>query len=519
MAQQPERMASTLSVALDGIRGQVMEVEAALYAGLPAVGIIGLPDTSVAEARERVRSAVIAIGLPWPAMRVVINLRPAMMRKIGSGFDLAAAVSVLRAAGHLPAAAAQHRVHLGEFGLDGRVHPVRGVLPAVAAAVAAGHPDVVVPTGNVEEARLVPGAQVFGIDHLSGLAHEYGAAQVSPIHPAPALLPVPAGTEPAGPGPDMADVIGQEQARHALEVAAAGGHHLYLSGPPGAGKTMLAARLPGLLPDLEDEAAIEVTTVHSVAGTYQPGEGLIRRPPYEAPHHTATHAALIGGGSGTPRPGAAVRAHHGVLFLDEAAEFSTHVLNTLRQPLEDGHLTLQRAHYVVRYPCRFQLVVASNPCPCGRGSGKGIGCTCSPQALRRYQGRLSGPLLDRVDLQVEASAVTRNQLASSSVAESTAKIADRVRRARLVQQDRWREYPWRTNAEVDGAWLREHTAGIDPAIMRPLERALDVPGFTMRGVDRVLRVAWTLADLEGKQRPGRTEIGTALSLRNRVRHD
>lgn len=511
-------MASTLSVALEGIRGQVMEVEAALYPGLPAVGIIGLPDTSVAEARERVRSAVIAIGVPWPAVRVVVNLRPAMLRKIGSGFDLAVAVAVLRAAGHLPAAAAAHRVHLGEFGLDGRVHPIRGVLPAVAAAVAAGHPDVVVPAGNVQEAQLVPGAQVFGVDHLSGLAHEYGADRVHVIHPAP-LVSSAADVHSGERVGDMADVIGQEQARHALEVAAAGGHHLYLTGPPGAGKTMLASRLPGLLPDLADEAAIEVTTVHSVAGTYEPGQGLIRRPPYEAPHHTATHVALIGGGSATPRPGAAVRAHQGVLFLDEAAEFSPHVLNTLRQPLEQGVLTLQRARYVVHYPCRFQLVIASNPCPCGRSSGKGMECTCSPQTLRRYQGRLSGPLLDRVDLQVEASAVTRSQLTSAPAAETSAAISARVHQARLAQQERWRGQPWCTNAEADGAWLREHTADIDHAILRPLEQALDIPGFTMRGVDRVLRVAWTLADLQGLPRPGTTEVGAALSLRNRGRHD
>lgn len=517
MTGQPLRAARTLSVAIVGLQGQVMEVETALHQGLPAVQLIGLPDTAAAEARERVRAAVIATGLTWPSVRLVVNLRPADLRKSGSGFDLAVAVAVLRAAGLAPSGPAEHRVHLGELGLDGTVHPVRGVLPAVAAAVAAGHTEVVVPADNVPEAELVPGAQVTGVQHLSELAFAYGAEGLRTLPP----VPLDRGEAPALPEPaakDLADVIGQEQARHALEVAAAGGHHLFLNGPPGAGKSMLAACLPGLLPDLDDEAAVEVTTVHSVAGSYQPTTGLIRRPPYEAPHHTASKAAIIGGGSRTLRPGAVVRAHRGVLFLDEAAEFSRSVLDTLRQPVEEGHVLLQRAKETATYPCRIQLVLAANPCPCGWASGKGLRCRCSASALRHYQNKLSGPLLDRVDIRVDVASVSRAQVLGAPVGESSAVVAARVAAARQAQARRWSDTPWRTNAEVDGPWLRAYTRRIDNALLDPLRRPSDASELTMRGVDRVVRVAWTLADVHGLDHPGPAEIGAALTLRNRDLH-
>nr|WP_022916854.1 YifB family Mg chelatase-like AAA ATPase [Ruania albidiflava] len=514
MTGQPLRAARALSVAVVGLEGLLVEVESALHQGLPGVQLIGLPDTAAAEARERVRAAVIATGLTWPSLRLVVNLRPADVRKSGSAFDVAVAVAVLLAAGLATDRRAENRVHLGELGLDGTVHPVHGVLPAVAAAVAAGHPEVVVPSENVPEAELVPGARVTGVRHLSEVAHGYGAEGVRMLQPVALERSTPAPVaEPAAK--DLADVIGQEQARHALEVAAAGGHHLFLSGPPGAGKSMLAARLPSLLPDLDDAAAVEVTTVHSVAGTYRSSSGLIRRPPYEAPHHTASKAAIIGGGSRTLQPGAVVRAHRGVLLLDEAAEFPRTVLDTLRQPIEEGQVVLARASQRAIFPCRVQLVLAANPCPCGWASGKALRCRCTPKALRDYAGKLSGPLLDRVDIRVDVAAVPRAQLLSSRRGETSATVAARVAAARAAQAERWKDTPWRTNAEVDGPWLRDYTGRIDPHLLTPLKRVADTPELSMRGVDRVVRVAWTLADLHGLEHPGPAELGAALTLRNR----
>lgn len=501
----------TSAVSLVGLSGSMIGVEAQVSDGLPQFRIVGLPDTALAEARDRVRAAIQSTGLTWALRRITVGLTPAELPKSGSIFDLAIAVAVLRAQGSLPGGG--DHVHLGELGLDGAIHPVRGILPAVAAAVAAGRHRIIVPAANRAEAELVPGARVTGAHHLGEVVRLHGGRADDVPAPTVAAEPAPA---PAEPACDLADVVGQHEARAALEIAAAGGHHLFMTGPPGTGKTMLAARLPGLLPDLSEEQAIEVTGIHSMAGTFDPARGLLTRPPFEAPHHSATMASIVGGGSGVPRPGSASRAHLGVLFLDESPEFAPHVLDSLRQPLEHGELVVQRSYASARYPARFQLVLAANPCPCGKGGGKGIDCTCSALARRRYQSRLSGPLLDRVDIRVTVGALTR---VDTEVVEDSATVAARVRLARQRQAERLADTPWRTNGEVPGPWLRSQTTRVAPECVRALERQLDQGRLSLRGIDRVLRLAWTIADLAGAQRPRVDHLGTALVLRSGGDHE
>jgi magnesium chelatase family protein len=498
-------LARTWSVGLVGVQGAMVEVEVDLAPGVPTVVLVGLPDAVVRQSVDRVRAAVVNTGHEFPLRRVTIGLSPAAMPKQGSGFDLALAVALLAGVKVLPVAGVRDLVLLGELGLDGSLRAVRGVLPAVLAAARAGHRQVVLPRDNADEAGLVEGIEVFGAATLGAVvAHVAGRVPIPPhVRGTPTPLP---------PGPDLADVVGQSAGRRAVEVAAAGGHHLFLSGPPGAGKTMLAERLPGLLPPLDEQAALEVTAIASIAGTLPPGAPLVTRPTFEAPHHSATMAALVGGGSGQIRPGALCRAHRGVLFLDEAPEFPRSVLDTLRQPLERGSVTIHRAHGSASFPCRAQLVLAANPCPCASAAGD-TACTCSPLERRRYQSRLSGPLLDRIDLRVTLPPVTRAAwLDGLGTPEPSAVVAERVRRARCAAAERLSGTGSVLNSQVPGRLLRERWP-VSRSALALAERALERGSLSVRGFDRVLRVAWTVADLAGHAVPDADDVAEALGMR------
>lgn len=487
------------SATLLGADGHAVTVEVHVTAGLPAFSIVGLPDTSCREVRDRARAAIESSRLTWPIKRVTVNLAPPTVRKVGSGLDLAVAVALLVASEQLPAEAVAGKAFVGELGLDGRVRPVPGT---VCLTEVLGEAALVLPEESVEEARLVGGRILHPV---RSLAQVVACAKGEEPWPAAGEAgPLPPPPTP----PDLADVRGQPMARYALEVAAAGGHHLLMLGPPGAGKTMLASRLPSLLPPLEASEAIETTRIHSAGGFGLPPGGLVRIPPFRAPHHGASSVALVGGGTSLMRPGEISAATNGVLFLDEMAEFAPHVLDALRQPLEEGVVRVARAVATVSFPARFLLVAAMNPCPCGHGGQPG-GCRCTEGARLRYQRRLSGPLLDRFDLRVEVQRPEPDDLFGSEPGEASASVAARVMEVR----DRARSRGVRCNAELP-ARLLDEVAPLDDAATDLLLAALRSGRLSARGLHRVRRVARTVADLSGAPgRLGTAHVALALQLR------
>ena len=496
---------------VSGIGATQVTVEVSITGGGLGLFLVGLPDNAVRESEQRIRSAFENSGYRMTARKCVVNLAPADLRKEGSGYDLPIAVAILAATNQIVAERLEESWFVGELSLDGSVRGVRGVLPITAEAKARGYKRIYVPRENAMEAAVVDGIEVLAVESLTEVAASLNGEQeiFSVVHEVESEVPV----EPYAD--DFADVKGQTHAKRALEIAAAGGHNVIMIGPPGSGKTMLARRMPTIMPPMTLDEALETTKIHSVAGKLGTTRGLMSQRPFRAPHHMASPMALIGGGN-SPQPGEVSLAHNGVLFLDEMPEFGHSVLEVLRQPMEDKHITISRVRYSVDYPSNFTLVASMNPCPCGYYNHPDKECTCSPAAVRRYAGRISGPLMDRIDLHVEITPVSREELASAEPAESSAAVRERVMRARERQAERFRGTGIYTNTMMSSAMLRTFCP-LSPDVRRLLDGAMERLQLSARAYDRIIKVARTIADLEGKADIEPLHISEAITYRSLAR--
>ena len=497
-------LARTQAIALAGLDGSLIDIEVDVSNGLPTYSLLGLPDATLNEARERIRAAILNSGYRWPNQKVTVSLSPAWLPKSGSAFDLPIAIAILVASGQLEHIRINDSLFVGELSLEGSLRSIRGLLPILISAKRIGISKVIVPNASINEAGVVGGLDITALPNLKSVV-KYLSGEL--VYESPNLLELEFSESPK----DLSEVAGHSEAKFALEVLAAGRHNLLMIGPPGTGKTMLAERIPSILPPLSKDEAIDVAGIHSIAGALKQDQ-ISCAPPFIAPHHATTIPALVGGGGVVIKPGSCSLAHNGVLFIDEAPECGSGILDALRQPMEAGYVTISRANNNAKFPAKFILVLAANPCPCGKFSGRGRGCQCSSLQVRRYLGKLSGPLLDRVDIRIKVEAPSRVDL-SGGFGESSRSIRERVIAAREIASSRFAEYGFQTNSQIPPNLLRGKFRATRDA-MTLLNDLLDRDFISARSFHRLLRVAWSIADLSKVEIPGRLEVERAITLRS-----